>query len=1657
MALDLETLSPREQITAIYIGYYDRAGDPFGMNFWETALANPSLDLDDIADDFSTQAETLIAYPFLGDPTPEEAAAFITEVYLNLFNREPDDAGLTFWSDALLAAIANDDLPPEDQDPDVLSVGEIILAIIEGAQDVEGGPQDRTTILNKIEVGVAWTDAAEASGLTEADDYPNDPLAQASAKSIIEPVTDDESTVVAAKSDIDDFFDDEPSVPGKDIFLTSATDVNGMPNQITGEAFEATENDDAFWGYIAQNPFAGGVSNTLSSADRLDGLGGNDRLYAELTDEFVGTNSSGSGDDIDIQPRLANIEEIDIEARDGQSDDNNIFVDGKHITDHEEIGSYYSDGDLRIENLTTLTSSGFARNTEAITITMDHTDNFNSDEDASDLRVYFDNDYLLSGQDAESEIVYWLLDEEAERTGNPNRLQNIDVDGIIFNVIGADGSSTQVIIEADAANTAGTHEQFVIELQAPFQAAIDAGLVPEGSRLYLDPTNTDFTFDDDGNQSEPIPGIVVESGDGTELVATGFSRIEEEIGEYDVYGRFDSSGQDIIDQPIEVNIDLYKAGRGGEGGDIVVGGKSENTPDGIADGIEVFHINVRGAGNDDPNGLLTKPSDVGTITSTGDELEEVYIKTDPTFALGDTYASLTVRNGFDENRWGDQEDGDLKLINADEFLGDLTLGDLAARNNSGRITNADMITAQGGGDVTLGLLYDGEEEAQAYTVYTAGGDDNLDIEIDGDATDHYGSSLMVSTGEGDDMVRVDTSDFTGRDDYDDYGGGKGGRGGRGGEDDDDDNEQLNQAILDNIDINTGAGDDHIEADSGSRGNLNIYAGTGDDFIDTSGGSPREKASWAYNFDDAREGYTNGKLEVLAAKRLDGDLDEDDLPGVPTSLAYVGGATVTVTLSGAGILGDLVAGGGIMAEEAQNAIFDLEDGAVARYNGYEGRAKVENLKSGNTYWGDQRDVIDAIKRAIEDDPVLSKLLKVDMTENNTIVITSTTGGRFDPKDLKIEISQDNKGSSAASWDAVEAEARQVFSDSSIVITDLGDANGDDLGPDVPDLRTTYGDPLNVDHKDSTHDWFSGLSASRDDDGYNASEYTQIFSSNPSRRETDNVITPGEGDDLTVLSTEAGNYVYREPIDSIDSVSSSGIGLPVIPIGPMVGPRQKIAEDGEAGPVGGVSSFTRIDGNTLVNGASNETLVFKGMFGDDTIMNFTTADPVPYEVSEIENKVDFVSSTVGVGEDEGEDATTNPQIFEVEFSDVEDEDTTGTLSYGDSSSITVASDDTAEDLVDKVVAEGNMFIGGREYVPSDDGTKVIFTEVEPAVGSAQTVDISDFNELDGVVAGLVVTTPGSTNDDGSPFVPGSPSTFTLCFGDASTSTTYSFLGEEIPVLAGQTGESIAIAVLNGIYDGWTVSAGAFGDEVVFTATEDGPTPIPSLGEFGGTINIPGTPSEEMTYNAGLDFLDYSDYLTSEYDRSSENPENSNDSEVLIPVTLDYNEASNLGGEGDGASNILVEANEVAVARMENDSVEGETFANLNASVIEGIFNNNVDDDNEWGGLSESEFNVETYTKTGVNPELIGDAKAVIKIENPNNLGEYKVFELTWSGDNTSDSGSTVSAKLIGTQDYGTSLTGLDDINLVGSDDYGMLIEYGLVDILGVPMIHGGEEIA
>lgn len=172
-------MSTRTDIINLYIGYYNRAPDVDGLNYW-IGRAEAGMSLAAIAASYSVQVESVANYPYLADPANSSPTDFIKTVYQNLFNREPDTEGLTYWSEQLANAAGNPD-----------AIGAMIINIISGAKTAP----DSTILENKRTVADDW-----ATNLASSSSSTYDAAATASAKSILSTVTADTSTVDAAKA-----------------------------------------------------------------------------------------------------------------------------------------------------------------------------------------------------------------------------------------------------------------------------------------------------------------------------------------------------------------------------------------------------------------------------------------------------------------------------------------------------------------------------------------------------------------------------------------------------------------------------------------------------------------------------------------------------------------------------------------------------------------------------------------------------------------------------------------------------------------------------------------------------------------------------------------------------------------------------------------------------------------------------------------------------------------------------------------------------------------------------------------------------------------------------------------------------------------------------------------------------------------------------------------------------------------------------------------------------------------------------------------------------------------------------------------------------------------------------------------------------------------
>ncbi|MDF3351994.1 DUF4214 domain-containing protein [Sulfitobacter sp. KE37] len=257
-------------ITALYVGYFDRAPDPAGLQFWIDQLDN-GREYNTIAADFAASPEAVALYPYLTTPDVSSPASFVTSIYANLFGRTPDQEGLDFWTGVL-----------EDGS---VSVADMIEAIIMGARDdAAAGTFDKSVLDNKVEVGLDFaTSAAEVPG------FEFDAAAKAAAVAAVNGVTEDEATVEAAKEATDAFVSGD-SNPGTGDYLTLTDAI--------GESVVGTAGNDTFTGVVD-----GGTGGTMQFGDQIDGGAGRDTLNL-----FGTANADGVPAGVDI----SNVEVVNI-------------------------------------------------------------------------------------------------------------------------------------------------------------------------------------------------------------------------------------------------------------------------------------------------------------------------------------------------------------------------------------------------------------------------------------------------------------------------------------------------------------------------------------------------------------------------------------------------------------------------------------------------------------------------------------------------------------------------------------------------------------------------------------------------------------------------------------------------------------------------------------------------------------------------------------------------------------------------------------------------------------------------------------------------------------------------------------------------------------------------------------------------------------------------------------------------------------------------------------------------------------------------------------------------------------------------------------------------------------------------------------------------
>jgi len=245
-------------VANLYIALFNRAPDAAGLDFWATALSN-GAPLAAISQSFLASSEARVIYP--GAQTSEQ---FVSAFYQTVFGRTVDAGGLAFWSGVLNAAGG-----PGSDAARALFVSNII--------DVASTPVGTKP--------VGLTDAQYAQTVLDRDTF-----AKKIVIAIDFAVTQKSNDVAAAKL----------------AFAVPSTPAPSAPDVPAGTVIRLTTGADTKVGGAGNDTFDGSLNGgvaTLSTADNLDGGAGIDTLNASLI------SSSAS------LPTLRNIEIVNLSTQ----------------------------------------------------------------------------------------------------------------------------------------------------------------------------------------------------------------------------------------------------------------------------------------------------------------------------------------------------------------------------------------------------------------------------------------------------------------------------------------------------------------------------------------------------------------------------------------------------------------------------------------------------------------------------------------------------------------------------------------------------------------------------------------------------------------------------------------------------------------------------------------------------------------------------------------------------------------------------------------------------------------------------------------------------------------------------------------------------------------------------------------------------------------------------------------------------------------------------------------------------------------------------------------------------------------------------------------------------------------------------------------------
>ncbi len=314
--------SNTNNIQQLYVAYFGRPADATGLAYWETVVAAQDGSTTAVSAAFAASAEYTATFAGLSNDQ------IVNTIYNNLFHRDAEVAGLTYWSNLLTAGRIN--------------ISNAVTQVAGGAQGT-----DSTALAQKVAASVAFTAALDTTA--EILSY-NGTAAVAVAKAWLAGIYDvaTETAAVATAA-------------------LNAT-VASLATAITGQTYTLTTSADNISASNANNVINGlvdfaagtapGALSTYNTADVIHAGTGTNTLNLTLSNAATGPIASFSA------PDVSGISVVNIRNVSGQD----FFATGAGAYDVAGLGgattitSDRSSGKLFLKNIASGSTIGIVGN-----------------------------------------------------------------------------------------------------------------------------------------------------------------------------------------------------------------------------------------------------------------------------------------------------------------------------------------------------------------------------------------------------------------------------------------------------------------------------------------------------------------------------------------------------------------------------------------------------------------------------------------------------------------------------------------------------------------------------------------------------------------------------------------------------------------------------------------------------------------------------------------------------------------------------------------------------------------------------------------------------------------------------------------------------------------------------------------------------------------------------------------------------------------------------------------------------------------------------------------------------------------------------------------------------------------------------------------------